>query len=560
MVTEKIIRNHGRRIDNDAYLRGYKELPRILQLMGYPGLRKGQEEMVLNAISLRDTLGFLPTGAGKTAIFVIPALCLEMRALIFSPLVALMQDQVQNLWKRGIKAGQVSGLQSDSANADTLVRWMRGEIMFLYVAPERLRNEQFMQAMRERSPEIVVVDEAHTISQWVDTFRPAYGKIGSFIRNFNPRVVLALTATATEEIEHDIRETLGIQDAERISYLPERSNLKLSSTNHPGELGLSKMLAEVEGPAIVYCATVREVETLGANLSNMLPGQVTVFHGQLDAAAKKTSQELFMQDQQPYMVATNAFGMGIDKPNIRAVFHHDMPGTIEALVQETGRAGRDGLESKCVTLFREKSLHTQRFFIDCSYPSEKMVRQVFKTLQQATPNPRGEIMLTVKDIAVKAGDPWAEQKVNACLNILVRAGAIERQRSENKVGKVMYNTHVDHPRFQEYYSVFKNIGNRDSDGMLCFDLDLAAVKIGVSLPSVTKNLKQWQADGLLTYIPPFRGVPTKVTGSVDDVNFPRLAEKYREAAAKLQKMQDYFSVPDHLKHTFLKEYFALASG
>jgi ATP-dependent DNA helicase RecQ len=558
-MVDKIQRNHGRAVDPASLAKGFRNLPWALDLMGYPGLRKGQDAIVHNALALRDTLGFLPTGMGKTAVFVIPALCLELRVLIFSPLVALMMDQVKGLWKRGLKAGQISGLQSDSANSAVMMQWLRGEIQFLYVAPERMNNSQFMQIMRERTPDIVVVDEAHTISSWGDSFRPAYAKLGSFIRTFNPRLVLALTATATEEIETDIRDTLGIQDAAKICYMPERTNLRLSSDKHPGEYGLSKLVDNIPGATIVYCSTVKEVESLGANLGNLLPNQVTIFHGQLQPNDKQTAQEQFMQDEIKVMVATNAFGMGIDKPNIRGVVHHDMPGTIEALVQETGRAGRDGLDSTCLALFREQSVHTQRYFVDNSYPSEKFVRRVFDTLLRAPKNSLGEVMLTVDEIADRSGDKWARQGVDACLKILSRAGAVERKRSEEKIGKIQFNSIVEMPRFREYHDVLTRIGSTDTDGLLRFDLGLAVAKLGVSQATVAKNLRQWQGEGYLTYIPPFRGVPTRVIHeTADAVPFARLSAKYKEAIAKLEKVQDYFSVPDPDKHAFLRDYFQSA--
>lgn len=535
--------------------KGLLNLPWALNLMGYTGLRRGQEELVYNALALRDTLGFLPTGMGKTATFVIPALCLEMRVLIFSPLVALMQDQVRGLWQRGLKAGQISGIQSDSANSSAMMQWMRGELQFLYVAPERLRNDQFIATMKERAPDIVIVDEAHSISQWGDTFRPAYGKIGPFIRQFDPKLVLALTATATEEVETDIRETLGIQDAAKIAFMPERSNLKLSSRPHPGEYGVSKLLQQLEGPAIVYCATVKEVESMGKNLSNLLPNEVTIFHGQLPDQEKRTAQEMFMQDEARVMVATNAFGMGIDKPNIRGVLHHDVPGTVEALVQETGRAGRDGKDSYCHALFREQSIRTQRWFIDNSFPTEKKVRQVFQVLTSATPNANGEILMTAKEIAEKSGDAYAEQAVLASLNILMKAGAVERKRSEEKIGKIQLITMPELEKFREYYDVLKAIGKISGEGLLTFDLDLATAKIGVGQATVVKNLRQWQTQGYLTYIAPFRGTPTKITGSVDDVPFPRLAIKYKEAITKLAEVERYCSTPDPEKHAFLRRYF-----
>jgi len=556
--SEAAARNHGCRVDRGALDKGLLNLPWAMSVMGYTALREGQDKIVYNVMALRDTLGFLPTGAGKTATFVLPTLCLELRTLIFSPLVALMQDQVQGLWKRNLRAGQVSSLQTDSANTSVLGQWARGELQFLYVAPERLKNDAFEQVMVNRPPDMIVVDEAHAISQWADNFRPAYSKIGTFIRNFNPKVVLALTATATAEIEQDVRNVLGIQDAAKISYLPERTNLKLSSSDYPGDVGLAKKIEAINGSVIVYCATVKSVESLGQTLSSFLPNQVSIFHGQLPPGDKRVSQEMFMQNQLKVMVATNAFGMGIDKPDIRAVFHYDVPGTIESLMQEIGRSGRDGLDSWCEAFYREDSYNTQRFFLDSSFPSERDIRSVFNTLTRANKNDRGEVTLTIKEIAAANGNPWEAAMVNSAISILVRHGVIERPKSDEKVGKISFHTVPDEARLHEYYDLIcgdNGIGKLGDDGTFAFDIDLLSSRVGVSKETVTKNLRKWQSNGVLTYIPPFRGAPTKIIGDVNKVEFARLKAKYEEAVLKLDKVLLYFKVPDAEKHAFLRDYF-----
>jgi ATP-dependent DNA helicase RecQ len=561
-MANTVARNHGCKVDRVAFEKGVLNLPWAMGIMGYKSLREGQDKIVYNAMALRDTLGFLPTGMGKTATFVLPTLCLELRTLIFSPLVALMQDQVQGLWKRNLRAGQVSSLQSDSANTSVLGQWARGELQFLYVAPERLKNDAFEQVMTTRPPDMIVVDEAHAISQWADNFRPSYAKIGTFIRNFNPKIVLALTATATEEIEHDVRDVLGIQDAAKISYLPERSNLKLASSDYPGDFQLVKKIEQIEGSVIIYCATVKSVESLGQTLSSLLPNQVSIFHGQLPPGDKRVSQEMFMQNQLKVMVATNAFGMGIDKPDIRAVFHYDVPGTIEALVQEDGRAGRDGLDSWCETFYREESYKTQRHFLDSSFPSERNIRSVFNTLTRANKNERGEVTLTIKEIAAANGNPWDVAMVNSAISILVRHGVIERPRSDEKIGKISFHTVPDNEKLHEYYDLIcgdNGIGKLGEDGTFAFDAELLATRVGVSKETATKNLRKWQSEGLLTYIPPFRGAPTKIIGDVNKVEFARLKAKYEEAVLKLDRVLEYFKIPDAEKHAFLRSYFAHAA-
>ena len=210
-------------VNIESLIRGSSRLPWVLEnVMGYPSLRAGQEAPITNIMGQRDTICILPTGTGKTAVFVIPTLCLDWKTLVFSPLVALMRDQVQSLQRMGIRAGQMSGMQNDAENAMAAQQWMAGELQMFYVAPERLRNELFQQAMKAVKPNMVVLDEAHTLSQWSDNFRPDYCKVGDFIVAYNPDVVTAFTATAPDEAIADIRRVLGLQEAQKIVHYPIR--------------------------------------------------------------------------------------------------------------------------------------------------------------------------------------------------------------------------------------------------------------------------------------------------------------------------------------------------
>lgn len=555
-LEKNVARAHGTQIDDAAFRKAVKNLPWALNLMKYSALREGQDKIIYNVLGLRDTLGFLPTGQGKTATFVIPALCLQMRALIFSPLVALMQNQVEGLWERNLAGGQISSQQSDGVNSNTMMRWVRGELQFLYVAPERLKNKEFMAAMRQLPPDIVIVDEAHAISQWVDNFRSSYAKIGPFIRDFNPKVVLALTATATAEVEETIRDVLGIQDAARIAFLPDRTNLKLSSKNHPGDTGLLNLMESVEGNGIVYCATQKEVERLGSLFSTMWPDKTKIYHGGMQKNDKALHQSMFMKGETPWMIATNAFGMGIDKADIRAVIHNDMPGSIEALVQEIGRAGRDGKDSQCITLYRPEAASTQEFFLQNSFPAEKDIRKVFQCLQKAPANDKGEVLMTIEDMARAINQPYRGAMVAAAIQILQRHGVIDRPKSDESIGKVVFHATSNDVRFLEYYQTIQDIGSISAEGAMAFDLKQLSVKVGVGEETVKRNLRKWQDQNLLTFQPPFRGAPTRITGEVEQVQFARLAEKYKEARIKLDKLLAYFQVPDPEKHAYLRAYFA----
>lgn len=549
-------RNAGLTFDQATFFKARQKLPEILQLFGFPGLRKGQDAIINNILAGRDTLGFIPTSGGKSFTYIAPTYCLGYRTIIFSPLVALMKDQVQSLWKRKMAAAAISSGQTDSENINNMNRWVKGEIQFLFVAPERLANQDFMRCMRELPPDMAAIDEAHSASSDGDNFRPAYAKIGYFIRDLNPKVVLALTATATEEVETDIRRIFGIQNAFKIAYLPVRENLKFKSEDHPGDNGLLRRMEETDGSYIVYCATKVEVERLGKLCETALPDKTTIYHGGMGAPDKNACQDLFMSGEAQGVIATKAFGMGIDKANIRAVYHNDIPGSIEAYTQESGRAGRDGLDSLCLAFFQEKSFKTQQHFIDSGYPSEKDIRLLFAMLQRCPVNAKGEIVKTVKDMSYDLyGNQYQEAKTQAALSIMQRHGVVERPQSEEKIGKVSFSCVPDDLKQLEYHTQIVKIGKISDDGMYAFDIDLLRTMLGVGEATVVSNLKKWETNGHLRYVAPFRGKPTRIIGNVDKVEFARIKAKHEDMLKKLKMMREYFTIPDEKKAEFLSSYF-----
>ena len=420
------------RVNTETLLRGVQALPGVLKQMGYKDLRPGQEAPIRNIMGQRDTLCILPTSTGKTAVFVVPTLALGWRTLVFSPLVALMRDQIQGLWRQNIRAGQMSSTQTDAENAMAARDWMKGDLQLFYVAPERLGNKFFQEAVRAVKPDMVVLDEAHTLSQWSDNFRPAYCAVGDFIAQHNPGVVAAFTATCPPEVEVDVRRVLGINKATRMIHYPRRENLILSSRQWEDEEELADRIRSVNGPCVVYCATIRRVEDLAVKLSNIFGGDldVTIYHGELTPDLKRTNQDLFMKDHSPVIICTNAFGMGVDKPNVRGVFHRDHPGSIEALAQEVGRGGRDGLESQCVTYQSKDSYNTQMFFIDNGHPAQRDIEAVFRRIKLSSDN-QGVCKMTGDQIAEAAG--VSKFAIRAVMSVLLGANVIERPRSEEKL-------------------------------------------------------------------------------------------------------------------------------
>lgn len=552
-MSETIKQMRESKINMDILKSGYAQLPNALRVMGFSQLRAGQEPVIVNIMAQRDTVCILPTSTGKTACFVIPTLCLGWRSIVFSPLVALMRDQVQGLTAKGIKAQAISSMQTEAENQSAIKRWAEGELQFIYVAPERLHNEAFKDAMMRVPPDMVVMDEAHCLSQWSDNFRSSYCLVGDFIREKNPKVVAAFTATCPDEVEHDIRRVLHLENAQKLSYYPRRTNLHLKSDNMLSETQLADFISGVDGPAIVYCATINKVEQTAKQLMSALREDVIIFHGELSPTDKRVNQDMFMNDKIRVMVATNAFGMGVDKGNIRGVVHRDIPGSLEALAQEVGRAGRDGNDSTCMTFYSPDSYNTQKFFIECSYPSKSEINAVMRVLNLAADS-NGISQLTISDIAKKTN--LFSRKVPAILEVLKSNRIIEREKNGEKIAKIRLdeNTPEDDSRFEVWWNTILEYGIEE-DGFFNIDLNWFSDHIGLGYQTVTNHFKKWDEQSVIRFIPPYRGSATKIIGSVNQIDFERLAIKAARAHTKLDQVLGYIKTPDNDKHGYLEKYF-----
>ncbi len=552
-MSETIKQTRESKINMDVLKSGYTQLPNALSVMGFSQLRAGQEPVIVNIMAQRDTVCILPTSTGKTACFVIPTLCLGWRAIVFSPLVALMRDQVQGLTAKGIKAQAISSMQTEAENQAAIKRWAEGELQFIYVAPERLHNEAFKDAMARVPPDMVVMDEAHCLSQWSDNFRSSYCLVGDFIREKNPKVVSAFTATCPDEVEHDIRRVLHLENAQKLSYYPRRTNLHLKSDNMLSETQLADFISGIDGSVIVYCATINKVEQTAKQLMSALREDVIIFHGELSPTDKRVNQDMFMNDKIRVMVATNAFGMGVDKGNIRGVVHRDIPGSLEALAQEVGRAGRDGKDSTCMTFYSPDSYNTQKFFIECSYPSKSEINSVMRVLNLAADS-NGISQLTISDIAKKTN--LFSRKVPAILEVLKSNRIIEREKNGEKIAKIRLdeNTPEDDSRFEVWWNIILEYGIEE-DGFFNIDLNWFSDHIGLGYQTVTNHFKKWDDQSVIRFIPPYRGSATRITGSVNQIDFERLAIKAARAHTKLDQVLGYIKTPDNDKHGYLEKYF-----
>lgn len=335
-------------------------------LFGYDAFRPGQESVIDSILSGKDVCAIMPTGAGKSVCYQIPAMLLPGITLVISPLISLMQDQVKALNEAGIAAAFINSSLSERAFHETVRKTRNGDYKILYVAPERLVTEGFMELAKTIEISMVTVDEAHCISQWGQDFRPSYMNISQFVDMLEKRpVVSAFTATATENVREDIICTLGLQDPFVLVNGFDRENLffQVEKPKSKEQYILDYVASHESESGIIYCATRKNVD----NLYNLLESKgfsVAKYHAGMSAEERKRMQDDFVFDFTSIVVATNAFGMGIDKSNVRYVIHYNMPQSMENYYQEAGRAGRDGLEAKCILLFSAQDIVINRLLLE----------------------------------------------------------------------------------------------------------------------------------------------------------------------------------------------------
>jgi ATP-dependent DNA helicase RecQ len=353
---------------------------------GFDELRSGQQEVISRVLAGRPTLAIMPTGAGKSLCYQLPALHLAGTTVVVSPLISLMKDQAGKLEEAGVVAEQLNSAQKASAQDASMDRIASSRSDIVFATPERLADPEFRAALAAQGVALLVVDEAHCISQWGHDFRPAYLEIGAAVEALGHPTVLALTATATAEVVDDIRHQLNVPDLEVVNTGMYRSNLQLQvrqvTSDQEKMSALLEALRATPGDGIVYTSTVKVCNEVFEHLRDA-GESVTIYHGKLPASERNENQDAFMSGAKRVMVATNAFGMGIDKADIRHVTHFQMPGSMQAYYQEAGRAGRDGAVARCVLLFHRKDRHVQQFFLARRYPLVADLVQAIEALEIA---------------------------------------------------------------------------------------------------------------------------------------------------------------------------------
>jgi ATP-dependent DNA helicase RecQ len=537
-----------------------QQLTELLKIhFGYESFLPGQEKAIDNILTGRDTIVVLPTGGGKSLIFQLPALILDGITIVISPLIALMKDQVDSLERVGIPATFINSSISPDETAKRLAKIKNGFYKIVYVAPERFYNQSFLADLKQIKVSLFAIDEAHCISQWGHDFRPSYMRLKDAIKFVGSPTVVALTATATPEVRDDIIKQLALKNAATVITGFARPNLQFAvvpTTNGQkieNIVNLFKTNSDM-GSGIVYVGTRAKAEELLEALTDN-DVKAVGYHAGMDASSRDWVQEQFMAGKAQVVVATNAFGLGINKKDIRFVIHHDLPGTIEAYYQEAGRAGRDGKPSFCLLFYHQQDRYLREFFIKGDNPDPKMILEIYEWLIRRADNeidPEASLLITYAEIAQNLSDSVPEMAIGTALKILEKEGYISRpnEKTSNSYLKAKQNwpdiAASISPRAKSQKEVVEKLGIKYAEELATgwdFNPEEIAVVLKIKKDSLSRAIKKLADQDLVEYRPPFRGTEIRILKNVisENVNldFKALKEKAARAYEKLDEMENY---------------------
>ena len=536
---------------------------------GLTEFRHGQRLVIDAIMSDRDTLCIMPTGGGKSLCFQLPSIARDGVTLVISPLIALMKDQVDSLIAIGIPATFINSSLPAAQQQARIQGMIHGEYKLVYIAPERLRSNAFMRAVSKTHIQLLAVDEAHCISQWGHDFRPDYARLGRFRKRIGNPQTIALTATATRLVQDDIANILELDNPATFVTGFARSNLHLAVEAPNGNLEKDEKLVEFlntrEGCGIIYASTRKNCEHLVELLSERTNRNLAFYHGGMESQARRTVQESFMTGETQVIVATNAFGMGIDKSDLRFVIHYNLPGSVEAYYQEAGRAGRDGNPSQCLMLYSFQDKFIQEFFIENSYPSRETIKQVYDYLRNIQANP---IEMTLQELKDDLSLSLGTTGIANCENLLEKARGIERLDSTHNSAAIRIDsdlpTLVDflprEARTQRHVlRGLERITESFRGERVMFQPQKFATSLEMKWEAVNRAIRQLIKLPMIDYIPPFRGRAVYVVDrnrKFEDLNidFDELQRRKDSEYEKLQRVIK-FATTRRCRQLEILEYF-----
>lgn len=532
---------------------------------GFSDFLEGQAEVIEAVLAGENAVVVMPTGGGKSLCYQLPAMMLDGVTLVVSPLIALMKDQVDALAARDIPTTFINSSLGYAETNKRLSEIRRGLHTLVYVAPERFRSAAFLEAIAGVTVRLFAVDEAHCISHWGHDFRPDYLRLKEAVERLGHPQIIALTATATQKVRADISEQLGLTNPRFLVAGFDRPNLALRvihiSTEKEKLETLKQVMNTPTGTGIVYAATRKSVEQITARLK-MAGLSVEPYHGGMGDAERTRAQDSFMKGRVQAIVATNAFGMGIDKRDIRFVVHYHLPGSIEAYYQEVGRAGRDGLPAECLLLFNYADTRTQQFFIEGNHPPPELIRRVYHEIASFGIE---KIEMSAREIAQRLGEK-NDMSIYSALVVLEKAGHIERGRTTDKNIIAGLTARVDAALAQvaddssEGAVLRELVFNRYLNEREQTELDLAAIGRTLNMGDVQlrRALRGLATRGVISYRNAYQGRGIKL---LEDPPAAALRIDTRELAAraaaeqwKLRKMIDYCYNKACLRR-FILDYF-----
>ncbi len=531
---------------------------------GYDAFLEGQSDVIEALLGGDDLCVVMPTGAGKSLCYQLPALMRPGYTLVISPLISLMKDQVDALNAKGIPAGCLNSTMSNADRQTVMDLWYSGSLKLLYVAPERLRTRSFSNAVKNNPPDFLVVDEAHCISQWGHDFRPDYVKLGDVIAKLQVPQVAAFTATATPVVREDI--ITQLQRPQMATYITgfTRPNLRFqvrlcSSQDDKLEV-IRKTLADRK-PTIIYAATRKNVDLLAEETGCLR------YHAGLTDTERTEVQDRFISDTCPVIAATNAFGMGIDRPDVRRVIHFNTPGSLEAYYQEAGRAGRDGEDADCILLFSHRDRDIHEFLVDLNHPPEFVVHALWRELRDTSLVEQSDILeLSLVQLAQRVPGAKGDKQISAALQVLEKHDYLERgfrelNRGLLKISVPQEQILAEFPKANTQRALFlhqilRTFGTSlENDGVACTMFELERVS-RLSRERLTRVLRALHPD-FIDWMPPFsgRGIHLlRLDAEQLDIDFK---EMNHHKNLELTRLDDMFKYPVTMgcRQSFMVEYF-----